>query len=466
MAARQLPDDIAEGLRANPQAGRAFESLPAEAQSDWVRWVGRARTRRGRDRRIGEMVRRLGAYAPAGAAEETVVEQPPPPPPREWWPWLLVLLLLVLGGLLAWWLVARNDNQVNVPRVVGLRLPEARVRLHNRHLIESVTRLASTRPRGTVLVQRPRAGTNVEKGAIVNLVVSNAPALVAVPDVVGLDADKAEQRLVALKLVPDERSAFSQKPRGTVISQDPAASTRVRQGSRVVLTVSHGRGKVAVPAVVGQTVQNATKALRKADLVPNVVQVPSDQPAGTVVAQDPQPGETVVRGSKVRINVSKGGAATTQTTTTAATTTTATTTAAPPGTATVPNLVGEAFGPALRRLEASKLRSTVVYARSTQPRGTVTAQRPAAGSKLAPGSRVRVTVSAGPSPSMQSVPDVVGDDQNTAASTLRQAGFTPVVIRRTFAGSSQEGVVLEQQPGADLQAPRGGSVAIYVGASG
>jgi serine/threonine-protein kinase len=308
----------------------------------------------------------------------------------------------------------------------------------------------------------------VDKGAIVHLNVSNAPALVAVPNVVGQDADTAEQQLVGLKLVPDERSAFSTKRRGTVISQTPTPATRVKQGSRVVLTVSHGRGKVAVPPVVGQTVQDATKALRRADLVPNVAQVPSSEPAGTVVAQNPKPGQKVARGSKVRLNVSKGGAATTQTTTTTATTATTatTTTTATAARVAVPNLVGQRFGPAVRRLETSGLRANVVYATSTRPRGTVTAQRPAAGTRVRRGSRVRLTVSAGANPTLQAVPDVVGQDQNSAVTALQQAGFTPVVVRRVVTNASQDGMVVEQQPAAGGQAPRGGSVAIYVGATG
>jgi serine/threonine-protein kinase len=132
----------------------------------------------------------------------------------------------------------------------------------------------------------------------------------------------------------------------------------------------------------------------------------------------------------------------------------------------VPNLAGQRFGPAVRRLETAGLRANVVYATSTRPRGAVTAQQPAAGTRVRRGSRVRLTVSAGANPTLQAVPDVVGQDQNSAVTALRQAGFTPVVVRRVVTNSSQDGMVIEQQPAAGRQAPRGGSVAIYVGTTG
>ena len=53
-------------------------------------------------------------------------------------------------------------------------------------------------------------------------------------------------------------------PRDEVISQDPEAGTSVREGSHVTVTVSGGKGTVAVPAVEGQSQEDAQKALRDA----------------------------------------------------------------------------------------------------------------------------------------------------------------------------------------------------------
>ena len=61
-----------------------------------------------------------------------------------------------------------------------------------------------------------------------------------------------------------------------------------------------------MPGVVGKSLADAVATLTSAKLTANPQNVPSDQPAGTIVAQDPKAGTVVVEGSRVRINVSNG----------------------------------------------------------------------------------------------------------------------------------------------------------------
>jgi beta-lactam-binding protein with PASTA domain len=80
------------------------------------------------------------------------------------------------------------------------------------------------------------------------------------------------------------------------------------------------------------TQAQAVEAIGDAGLVPVVIQIPSQQPQGTVIAQDPGANQHVAAQSKVRMNVS-GGPASTETLTvttsqTATSTRTATTTTA------------------------------------------------------------------------------------------------------------------------------------------
>ena len=72
------------------------------------------------------------------------------------------------------------------------------------------------------------------------------------------------------------------------------------------MTVSTGKPKMTVPGVVGKSLADAVAALTSVKLQANPQNVPSDQPAGTVTAQDPKAGTVVVEGTRVRINVSKG----------------------------------------------------------------------------------------------------------------------------------------------------------------
>lgn len=404
---------------------------------------------------------------PTTRATEVVEEEAPPPRPRDTlWPWLLLLLLIVLGGLAALWFFTRDtgpDREV-VPRVVGMTETAARLRLQESRLESDVDRRPSRRPRGIVFAQSPGAGKQVARGTRVELLVSRGPAGVAVPDVVGLKEAAALRRLEAVGLKPKVRRVFAQKPKGIVVDQDPSIGVRIVKGSIVRLDVSKGRKTVVVPAVVGQDQRAAVAALRKVALLANVFQVPSAEPKGIVVAQNPPAGAKAQAGSTVRLNVSTG------TTETTATTTVATTTSAAGGTGArtrVPSVVGLRQTAALRRLQAARLTGGVRYVASSRPAGVVVSQRPAPGTTVARDSTVRLAVSIGPNPqARRTVPDVTGLDEQTAASTLRQAGFRVETISTPTDNPDEDGVVIDQQPGGGTRAPRGSTITIFVGRAG
>jgi len=457
---RELPADVAAALDRVPEAGSRFAALPADRQTAWIDWIDRARGRRARAGRIDEMVRRL--LPSAAVAEEEVAEPVGPPPERYWWLWLLLLLLLVAGGLLAWYFLSRDDDKAVVPNVIGLREQQAQIRIQDRGL-EALSRSAqSDRPTGFVFAEKPGAGTQLGKGQTVTIFVSSGR--LAVPDVTALPLADAEQKLQAGGFKAEVKRVASSKPKGVVLEQDPAAGVTAVRGTTVTLSVSSGAKPVVVPRVVGQGA--AVQALTALGLKPVLQNVPSDQPAGTVVGQKPPAGKEVDKGAEVTVNVSTGTGPPTTTTTTTATTTTATTT----GTTTtaapvrVPRVVGLAQTPALRRLNVLGLRPTVVYVRSSQPANRVVSQSPKSGTSLRPGARVRVNVSTGPNPQPNAaVPNVVGQDQATAAQTLRDAGFKVAVLNRPTADQSKDGLVVEQQPRATSNIPAGSQVTIFIG---
>jgi serine/threonine-protein kinase len=140
----------------------------------------------------------------------------------------------------------------------------------------------------------------------VQLLVSKGPVQVAVPNTVGVSETEARDRLAAAGFKANVFRVFSETVQsGDVVAQSPAAGTQAGKGSAVRLNVSKGTEFVVVPSVVGSTQADATTQLESAGLGANVVQVPSQDPAGTVVAQHPAGGKAK-RGSSVRLNVSKG----------------------------------------------------------------------------------------------------------------------------------------------------------------
>jgi len=101
-----------------------------------------------------------------------------------------------------------------------------------------------------VISESPVAGTKVNVGSAVNLVVSSGPAQVAVPNVVGQTQAAATTAITGAGLVVGTVTTASSStvPSGSVISESPVAGTQVNLGSAVNLVVSSG------PALKPQTI--------------------------------------------------------------------------------------------------------------------------------------------------------------------------------------------------------------------
>ena len=460
---RELPADFAAALDRYPAARDRFTAMPVERQDDWLNWIDRGRGRRARARRIDDAVRRLSPRATA--AEEEVAEPIGPPPDRWWWLWLLLLLLLVIAGLIIWLVFGRGHGKTTVPDVVGMRAPAAASRLHARHLKDSPVPAPSSKPSGVVFAQSPGADRRVDKNSTVTISISTGPARKAVPDAVGLVVAIARAKVTGAGFVAQVQRHASTRPKGIVFAQQPLAGVTAVKGATVILSVSTGVKPVTVPSVVGETQGAAVTTLTRAGLKPALRNVPSAKPVGQVISQKPPAGKQVDKGSTVLLNVSKGtggGTTTVGTTSTTATTATVTTSAAP-ARVRVPATRGLAVTAGLRRLNSAGLRPIVRYVASTQRAETIVSQSPAGATALR-NSRVRVAVSEGPNPAVAStVPSVLGQDQTSAATALRQAGFKVLVLFRKTTDQTRDGTVIDEQPHAGASIPRGSYVAIFVG---
>jgi beta-lactam-binding protein with PASTA domain len=239
-----------------------------------------------------------------------VDEAAQPPPvlrPYPWWLWLLVGLFLALAILFfVLWLLERNDKGKDVPSLVGLSLAQAQDKASTRGFTLKTVRRAAASPPGTVVDQAPQPGAELEGGSQLMAVISAGREQLTVPKLVGSKVEALEQLLTAQGLKSMRRTVDSTKPAGLVVAQSPAEETRLPQGATVTLSVSSGTGQGKVPSVVGMSQSEAVNAIVDAGLVPIVIQVPSQQAKGTVIAQDPAPNQEVPAQSKVRVNVSGG----------------------------------------------------------------------------------------------------------------------------------------------------------------
>jgi beta-lactam-binding protein with PASTA domain len=389
----------------------------------------------------------------------TQVDHTPPVPRRPLlWPWLLLLLLLVGAGIALAYFLTRDDDDSSsanrVPAVVGLRGTDAVEQLRADGYPADVRRAVNPAQVGKVIRQVPNAGTGLEPGKTVVIVVARRPNTVDVPRVVGLDVTDAFERVQAAGLRAKSVEVFARQAKGRVVRQRPPAGAEARRGATVVLTVSKGPQLVAVPAVMGQTEAAATAALRRLGLRVNIARVPAPGPVpeGQVVAQNPQGGVKAPKGSTVRLNIASAAAPAGGATQTVPTTT---------GKAPVPNVVGSRDTDAIARLQAAGFGVSSTPVSSTRPAGTVLTQSPAGGTTATRGSTVRITVSGGRQ--VRTVPDVLGETEAAADRILRNAGFTVRAVDRPVTDPGQQGLLVEQDPRAGTRVQGTTQVTIYVG---
>lgn len=390
----------------------------------------------------------------------------------EIWPWLLGFLILVLAGLgLAYYLANDDDEDDSpattatatrgeVPVLVGLRQERAEERVREAGFDPKVEQAASAKPKGVVFEQDPEAGTEIARGDEVLLRVSSGPPRETVPDVVGQPFDEARADLEDAGLKVERRDAFGDADEGTVLAQDPAGGAKLAEGGTVTLAVSRGREPVEVPDVTGTTSSQATATLRDAGFDVNLVSVPSDEPAGTVIAQNPSAGAEAEPGSTVRLNVAQGGGGSTTTTTQ---TTTQTTTEQQPQSTTVPEAVGKELAVAGRDFARAGLKVAVRYVPSDERTGTVIAQAQGAGAEAKRGDTVQLNVSTGSdSTGDSSVPDVTGRTNEEARKALDDAGFEVLVLDWRGGKIANSSPVRSQSPQGGATVPSGVLVLIYV----
>ncbi|MGZ4569862.1 MAG: Stk1 family PASTA domain-containing Ser/Thr kinase [Blastococcus sp.] len=144
---------------------------------------------------------------------------------------------------------------------------------------------------GKVLDSDPAGGVQVDRGTTVDLVVGQAPNTVAVPPVVGLDADRAKTTLGTAGFTSiNTDQVDSTQPKGTVVAVDPNEGTQVAPTQPITLKVSDG--DVAIPDVHGKSQADAQKALHDAGFTNVTVQsVENDSvPQGQAVGTEPGAG--------------------------------------------------------------------------------------------------------------------------------------------------------------------------------
>ena len=148
-------------------------------------------------------------------------------------------------------------------------------------------------------------------GATMGIVELVNPNDVQIPDLVNKTQDEAEQivKELKLKLVVKSEEYNENVEEGKIISQDPPYQENytIKEHSEISVVISKGTETVEVPDVVGKTREEAEKLLKDAGLVAEITEENDEKvEAGIVLSQDIEDGETVNKGSTVKLVVSKG----------------------------------------------------------------------------------------------------------------------------------------------------------------
>lgn len=242
-----------------------------------------------------------------------------------------------------------------------------------------------------------------------------------VPDVTNMALGEAKTTLeeAGFKIGTETEVFSSTVDSGLVVSTNPPGDQEAVKGSRIDLSISKGTEQVSVPDLKGQTSEEAMRTLSSYGL--NGQEGDStfsdSVKEGCVASQDQPAGSSLNKGDTVVFHLSKGAE-----------------------NVSVPNVVGATVSNAENSLKNAgfKVNTSYRYSSST-PEGRVISQDP---SGTAPkGSTVTIAISNGPEEAQ--VPNVSGESEADATSTLKNAGFE-VSVKHMASGTVEKGYVISQ----------------------
>ena len=184
------------------------------------------------------------------------------------WSDLTVRKIVVKDGTLS----ISNPDEVNVPNVVGSDRATAEKALSDNDLVANVSEQYSDNvAAGIVISQTVEAGTMVDKGSTIGIVVSKGQESAGVTNVVGVDRNSAISVLEAAGFkVSEGASQYSDRvAAGYVISQSESAGVKLAKGSTVTIVVSNGRQPFTVSFNSDGGTSVASITMKKGDTLSN-----------------------------------------------------------------------------------------------------------------------------------------------------------------------------------------------------
>ncbi len=232
--------------------------------------------------------------------------------------WVLRIAIVLLVGISSMLITMRfviHGRELATPKFVGLSAQEANkladqtgltLTLENRFFSNDIAE-------GHILSQVPQPGIKVRRGWRVRVAESMGPQRIIVPSVIGDSPRAAELNLRrrGLELGTVAELPSSDKDLGMVMAQSPPPDARGIASPKVSLLVAGAPEETAfvMPDLTGLRLEQAQSAITSAGMKLGVVsKAPADGDTGTapniVVRQTPAPGQRVVGGSTISLELS------------------------------------------------------------------------------------------------------------------------------------------------------------------
>jgi len=357
----------------------------------------------------------------------------------------LFLLTRLLGG------GSDTPEMAVVPQVANLSLTDAFEDLQERGFrVSQREQPSSTISAGFVIDTDPPAGTQLEKGSTVTVLLSSGPQRFPIPPLQGLTLEAARTLIEEQGFILGNVSqSFSDRvEEGLVIDQEPDAGDDAAPGTPVDLEISSGPFALTVPNVAGVTRDEAVASLEAGGFITTVEEEFSDEVLeGFVIRTLPAGGQLVGRDNpEVTVFVSLG-----------------------PEPFAIPDFTGLTLEQAQQIAAESGLEliidgATVEVSLASGLAGLVAQQEPVPGTEVTLNDAVRVRLG---TLRIVEVPNLSQLTQAQAEEVLLGMGLELVVVGTVPVDldSGLDGLIVGQDPAPGAQVEEGGSVTVQIGAA-
>lgn len=234
----------------------------------------------------------------------------------------LVLVVVALVSAVTAMRLAIHGEEIQVPAIVGMAPSDAERAIAGLGLQMEVERqyYSPQIPEGRIMSQLPLPGTKVRRGWQVRIALSMGPQRVSIPDVTRQSERAAElnirRRGLEVTSIADIQLAGTPADQVVAQSPPPNASQVAAPKTSLLISMSADPAAYVMPAFLGQTLGEATRALQDAGFKLGNISVasraaaamangPSTAPTSSsiIVGQSPPAGQKVLAGAVVNFEL-------------------------------------------------------------------------------------------------------------------------------------------------------------------